>query len=99
MIVIAGTVPIKPEARAEAIAVAGTMVAATRREPGCRAYRFSTDLDDPNLVCIFEEWESAEALAAHFASPHMRVFREQLPRLVAGAANLRRYEVASAAAM
>jgi quinol monooxygenase YgiN len=53
MIVIAGTVPIKPEARAEAIAVAGTW--SLRREPGCRAYRFSIDLDDPNLVCIFEE--------------------------------------------
>lgn len=99
MIVIAGTVPLKPEARAEAIAVARTMVAATRREPGCRAYRFSLDLDDQNLVCIFEEWEDAEALAAHFASDHMRVFREQLPRLIAGVPALRRYEIASAAAM
>ena len=42
---------------------------------------------------------NAEALPAHFAGPHMRVFREQLPRLVAGAANLRRHEVALAAAM
>ena len=95
MIVIAGTVRVRPEGRADAVAAARDMVAATRKEPGCRAYRFSADLGEPNLICIFEEWESAEALASHFASDHMRVFRERLPAVLAGAPELRRYVVAS----
>jgi len=99
MIVIAGTVRVRPEGRAAAAAAARDMVAATRKEPGCRAYRFSADLDDPNLICIFEEWDNAEALARHFASDHMRVFRERLPAVLAAAPELRRYEVQSADAM
>src|SRR5215470_10381624 len=99
MIVIAGTARIRPEGRAAAVAAARAMVAATRKEPGCRAYRFSADLDDPNLICIFEEWDSAEALASHFASEHMRLFREALPAVLAEAPAFRRYTVASADAM
>jgi quinol monooxygenase YgiN len=99
MIVIAGTVRIRPETRAEALAAAREMMTATRQEAGCRAYVFSTAADDPDVVCIFEEWESAEALAKHFETPHMTTFRERLPRFVAAAPALRRYEVASAAAI
>lgn len=99
MIVIAGSVAVRPERRDEAVRVACTMAAATRTEPGCVTYRFSADLDDPNVLLIFEEWESEEALARHFQTPHMAAFREALPGLLAGVPALRRYVVASAAAM
>jgi quinol monooxygenase YgiN len=99
MIVVAGTVAVVPARREEAARVALAMAEATRREAGCRAYRFSTDLADPNLFLVFEEWESAEALARHFESAHMRVFRERLPGLVAGPPAIRRYEVSSAGPM
>src|SRR5262249_42720487 len=98
MIVIAGSVAVRPDRREEAVRVARTMVAATRREAGCQTYRFSADLDDPNTFLIFEEWESEEALGRHFQTPHMAAFREALPGLLAGAPALRRYEIASATA-
>lgn len=75
------------------------MAEATRAEPGCIAYRFAADLADPNTFLIFEEWASEEALGRHFTSPHMRVFREQIPGLVAGPACLHRYAAADKAAM
>lgn len=99
MIVIAGSVAVRPDRREEAVRVARTMAAATRGEAGCQTYRFSADLDDPNTLLIFEEWDSEEALARHFQTPHMATFREALPRLLAGAPALKRYGVASAAAM
>jgi len=99
MIVIAGSVRVKPERREEALRAAVRMMEATRAEPGCRAYRFSADLVDPALVHVFEEWESDEALAAHFGSPHMAEFQRVLPDVLAGGMDFRRYTVTSAQAM
>ena len=95
MIVIAGEVRIRPEKRDEAVRASLQMVAATLREPGCRSYRFSAALDDPNHIFIFEEWDSMEALGAHFQSPHMAAFQAALPGLLAGPPTLTRYEVTS----
>lgn len=95
MIVVAGRVKVKPGARDEAVRAAVEMSRATRAEAGCLSYRFYTDVEDPDTFFVFEEWESAGALAAHFQTPHMKVFREALPRLVAGGMEISQYEVSS----
>ena len=92
MIVVAGTVRIRPDRREHAIRVAREMVAATRREAGCVSYRFAVDLDDPDTVCIVEEWESVEALRRHFATPHMAAFQREIPELVAGPPSIAFYD-------
>lgn len=97
MIVIAGQFPVQPDTREEAVATALEMAAATQQEPGCIRYDFHASLADPNLFLIFEEWETAEALAAHFQTPHMAVFRQKLPRLTAGRGWIKRYEIAAVA--
>ena len=99
MLIISGSVRIKEGAGARAAEAAQTMAAATRAEPGCLAYRFSTDLGDPTLVYIYEEWESAQALERHFGTAHMTAFRATLPAIVAGPASIVRYEVSSATPM
>jgi quinol monooxygenase YgiN len=96
MIVVAGSVRIKPEQREAAVRAALAMAEATRRESGCRAYRFSADLTDPALFYIHEEWDSADALTRHFGTPHMAEFQAQLPAVLAGAPEITRFEVASA---
>jgi quinol monooxygenase YgiN len=85
--------------RDEAIRIASTMARATRGEAGCNRYHFAFDVEDPNLVHVIEEWASAEALAAHFQSPHMAEFQKALPGMLAGAPEFKRYEVSSAGAM
>ncbi|MGH7898792.1 MAG: putative quinol monooxygenase [Candidatus Binatia bacterium] len=99
MIVVAGTVPVRPDQREAAIRAALAMAEATNKEQGCISYRFATDLADPNTVLIFEEWESDEALARHFQTEHMRVFQAEIPRFVAGPASIKRYVVESASPM
>lgn len=99
MIVVAGTVTIRPGKREDAARLAETMARATRAEAGCRHYRFYADLDDPHTFFVFEEWESEEALARHFQTEHMKVFRQHLPDLIVGAPAIRRYAVSAAAAM
>ena len=93
MIVIAGTAKINPEMRAEAIAASIEMAAASQKETGCKSYRFYTELEDENTIFIFEEWESAEALAAHFETTHMATFRQKLPSFLAGEPQILQYEV------
>lgn len=99
MIVVAGTVTVKGEHRAEAVREALRVAAATRLEAGCLSYRFFSDLEAPNTFFVFEEWESADALARHFETAHMQVFRRQLPKLLAGGMQIKRYAIESVASM
>jgi quinol monooxygenase YgiN len=99
MVIVAGRVPVRAERRAEAVAAAVKMARATQAESGCRSYTFSSDLEDPNLILIFEEWESEAALAAHFQTPHMAEFNAVIPQFVAGPPAINRYEVAAVVKM
>ena len=96
MLVVAGRVQVKPEVRTEAVRAALAMARATQAEAGCRSYRFYSDLEEPNTFFIFEEWEDEEALARHFATPHMATFQQQLPRFIAAPPSITRYQVAVA---
>jgi quinol monooxygenase YgiN len=96
MVVISGTIPIKPEHREEARQLALQMATATRAEAGCLTYCFYSDLAEPNTFFIFEEWESEEALARHFQTEHMKNFQQQAPRLLAGKVSAKKYTVTSA---
>lgn len=99
MLVIAGTVKVKPESRAEAAAAALTMATATRAEPGCKSYGFYADLGDPNTFLIFEQWENEAALMAHFQTPHMAAFNAAIPRFLAAPPSIDRYEIAAVVKM
>ena len=99
MIVIAGKIQVRPERREEAVRAALAMAEATRREQGCVSYTFYGDLVDQGTFFLFEEWESDAALAAHFQTPHMARFQEQVPALLAAPPTIRRYVVESAAAL
>jgi quinol monooxygenase YgiN len=96
MIVIAGRARLHPSKMDEAVRAGSTMAATSRDEPGCLEYRFAVDIDDPLVVRIFEHWESAEALEAHFATPHFAAFSDVLLAAVDGPAELTRFEVSSA---
>ena len=52
-----------------------TMETASRAEDGYHDYTFSVELNNPDVMRITEKWESMDALAAHFAMPHMADFQ------------------------
>jgi quinol monooxygenase YgiN len=99
MLLIAGTVKVKPETRAEAAQAALTMAKATQGEAGCVSYGFYAALEDPNTFLIFEQWESEAALAAHFQTPHMATFNQLIPRFLAAPPSIDRYEVSAVVKM
>jgi quinol monooxygenase YgiN len=94
MIAVAARVAVKPEMREKAIAAASRMTAETHKEAGCIQYHFYTDIDDPNVLHVFEEWESDEALNAHLKTPHMAEFGSVLGEVVAEEPKVMRYVVA-----
>ena len=96
MLVIAGHIRIDPAKREAAVAAADAVMEATRREQGCLAYTFSADLHDEGLIHLFEEWDSQDALDAHFKAPHMAAFQASIPGLGVKEMKIRRYEVSAA---
>lgn len=95
MLIVAGRIRVKPERRAEAVAAAVKMARATQAEPGCHAYAFYSDLEDPNTFLVFEQWQDEAALLAHFQTPHMAEFNAVAGTLVAAPPAIDRYEIAS----
>jgi len=93
MIVIAGTVPIKPECWDDAKALVVKMVEATLKEAGCVSYQFHTAAAAQSTFFLFEEWESEGALAAHFQTEHLQNFMKEAPNLLGGPIDAKKYTV------
>ena len=77
MIAVLGSFRFPPEAVEQARPLMRAVVAATLAEPGCRAYSYAEDVAEPGLFRVMEQWDSRAALAAHFATPHMKAWAEQ----------------------
>ena len=95
MIIVTARVPVHAEKIDGALNLVQTLTTASLAEPGCLSYRFYRDLLEPNIIFVFEEWESEAALDAHLGSPHMTLFRLQMPRFIAGELVTQIYTVSS----
>ena len=76
MIYVLATLVVKPEKRADFLENARDVIAATRREAGCLDYDLTSSITEPNAFVFVERWESRDALAAHFETPHLQHWRE-----------------------
>ena len=74
---------------------ARAVVAATRQEDGCEWYGIATDVTDPCVVWISEQWASQAHLDAHLKTPHVAAFLEACTALEILDMEVRRYEVSS----
>ena len=92
MLLIIGTIRLRPEKLEQAKPAMERMVSASRAEPGCLEYSYAQDVFDPGLIRITEVWSSRAALDAHFASPHLASWRASWPALGIGDRNLVLYE-------
>ncbi|KAA0969730.1 antibiotic biosynthesis monooxygenase [Aureimonas fodinaquatilis] len=81
MIIVSGIVrlaqPVPADMHADMLAV----LTATRTEAGCLTYSYAVDVLEPDLIRIYEEWETREALDAHSNAPHMPAWRQALARV------------------
>ncbi|HXY93007.1 MAG TPA: putative quinol monooxygenase [Acidimicrobiia bacterium] len=96
MLIVAGTLDLPPEHRAELLAAAEPLMRASQAEEGCHTYLMMPDPFDPGRVRIFERWESEDALAQHATRPHMAEFGAAIGGLGISGSDLTKYEIASA---
>ena len=68
------------------------METATRKEPGCITYAFSTDVSNPNVIRVTERWKSLDDIKAHMASPHMAQFQQDVMSLQPTSLTVKAYE-------
>ena len=61
------------------------------REPGCRRYTFAATLADPTQFVLLSEWESGDALDAHYRSTLFSEFQFGLDGLLARPSELTVY--------
>lgn len=76
MIIVSGTLRLRPESVAALREIAQATLRETRREKGCIVYSFAEDLLEPGLIRIYEEWETMADLDAHGRTPHIEAWRE-----------------------
>lgn len=81
MIIITVTFEIDPADDARVISALTTMVATSASDPGCITYGFCVDPSCPQRFRAYEEWETADAIAAHMATPHAAAFSAALATL------------------
>lgn len=77
MIVISGIIIVSDETREECLeSLRELKNVSLAEDEGVVAYRVGMDIENPNEIHIYEEWESTETLKAHGQKPHMDAFRE-----------------------
>ncbi len=94
-LVIAGTIRVPPERLDAFRPHMLAMLEASRAEDGCLEYAYAEDVAEPGLIRVFEAWRDQAALDAHFATPHLAVWRAAWPEFGVSDRRLIAYEVAS----
>jgi quinol monooxygenase YgiN len=94
-LIVAGTIRVPPDQLDGLRPHMAAMMAASRAEDGCAAYSYGEDVAEPGLIHVFEIWRDADALAAHFQTPHMAAWRAAWPSFGVSDRQLFAYEVAS----
>lgn len=92
-ILISAQIDLDPAQRDEALRSARPHIEAALAEKGCIHYDWSACSMNPARVNVFEEWESEEALAAHFKDPAYAGMRDHIGKFGLTAAASRKYRV------
>jgi autoinducer 2-degrading protein len=74
MVTLVVTYVIQAGREAEAESHLRALIAASRAEPGCRAYDVNRSLEHPRTFLIYERYDDVVALEAHRQTPHFLTF-------------------------
>lgn len=73
MIIVKTTMNALTEKRKEVLQTLSSMIEAIRQEKGCRSYQVFQDIEDKNVFCLVQEWETREDLEHHMKSDRFSV--------------------------
>jgi quinol monooxygenase YgiN len=94
MIIIAGTISIPADRRDGCLAASAPFQLATRTdEPGCSGYVFSADPCADDQIVVYECWDDAASLEAHFLHPNFAKTRAMFAEHGISGATVRKYRV------
>jgi len=62
-------------------------------QSGCRRYAFAASLSDPDRFVLVSEWDSQEALDAHYGSEEFAAFQFALDGLLARPSEMTVYSI------
>jgi quinol monooxygenase YgiN len=99
MVVVLGEFRLPLESLAAGREAMARVVEATRSEAGCLAYSYAEDVLEPGLFRVSEQWESSDALAAHFEAPHMKSWQRERAELGMTGRTVTAYEVSGQEAL
>ena len=68
MIIVQITMQVLPEKQKEVVQTLLSLITPMEREVGCLSYALLCDMNDKNLIYVFEEWENREKLDHHLQS-------------------------------
>jgi quinol monooxygenase YgiN len=94
MLVVVAAVPGQPDKRTEIVAALAACAAASRKDPGCRSYLFTSDVEDEHSYASIETWDDQASLDAHMQQPHTQALFAALADKVAAAPVITTYDVA-----
>ncbi len=81
----------KPDKVEDMKAILLALVESVLKEAGCKQYQLLQNNADPADFTFVEEWESAAALEAHMAQPHLHAALGKARDLFAAAPDVRRF--------
>jgi quinol monooxygenase YgiN len=93
MLILYAVLPLDPEHREEALEATREIAERSRQESGVVDYRASTDVERPNTLRFFEQYEDAAALEAHLETDHYAEFEATvIEGMLDGEPELHRFE-------
>jgi len=95
MHLITARVEVREEHWDEAVALAKSHVAASRREPGCLTHDWFVAPDAQRTLVFLERWKDRAAIEAHFAEPYSQQFAVKYKEWCAGDLAIEIHEVAA----
>ncbi|MBP2649382.1 MAG: putative monooxygenase [Firmicutes bacterium] len=75
------------------IALAETLIEATRKEAGNISYELIRGMENRNLFAFLERWEDKDVLATHMNTNHFKTIVPQLGDLVDGDMQINVHEI------
>ena len=85
MIIVLGSILVRPGHEDEALALSQTHVLRSRSEPGCIAHAVHRDTENPQRLVFVERWADQAALLTHFKVPESGQFVRDLGKLASAA--------------
>lgn len=92
MIIVIGSVTVRPEALDDALTLSQAHVERSRAESGCISHGVHIDSEDPNRLIFVERWEDMEHLEQHFQVPESGEFVQRIGALATVAPTMELYQ-------